>query len=56
MKVNNLNLLTQDELKELIERTYVALEFMSMNNPSMPNDVLEAAKRGTDFEGMIDGS
>jgi hypothetical protein len=56
MKVNNLNLLTQDELKELIERTYLTLEFMSMNNPNMPNDVLEAAKKGTNFERMIDGS
>ena len=56
MKINNINLLTQDELKELIERTYSTLELVSMNNPSMPNDVLEMAKRGTDFEGMINGS
>ena len=55
MKIKNLNLLTQDELKELIERTYATLSFIAMNNPSMPNEVLELAKRGCDFEDMILG-
>ena len=55
MQIKNLNLLTQDELKELIERTYVTLGFMAMSNPSMPSEVLELAKRGCDFEGMIHG-
>lgn len=56
MKINNLNLLTQDELKELIERTYSTLELVSMDNSSMPNDVFDISKRGTDFESTINAS
>ena len=53
MQIKNLNLLTRDELKELVERTYVTLGFMAMSNPSMPSEVLEIAKTGCDFEDII---
>ena len=49
MQIKNLNLLTQDELKELIQRTYATLGFMAMSNPTMPNDVLELAKKRLRF-------